>query len=462
MSAVADSVAGAAPSLRRELSAFAVLMLTLSCLSPVASIYGTGSDVLLHAGSGAALLFLLALVAALAWALVYAEVAAAYPYAGGDYVGVGTILGPWAGFASLSLWMTTAAPLTAASAKFNAVYIAQVFPGLPAEPTAYAVVLASVLLALPKVRTSALITGIFLAIEMLGVIALIATGLWHPARELGQVLRQPLVLDGAGNLVQISLGALALGGIGAAYATTGGNQAIAFGEELHDPHRKLGHVVLVAAGVGALATALPVVCVVLGAHDLSAMLRSPAPFSAYFAAQVGPLASRVMSGCVALAIFNSIVASNMFYARIAFSMGRDEVLPRRLSSWLRRIHAASGVPRNATWAIGAATAACCAFSTHALVVFGAGLTTFTLGLVSCAVFAGRLRGLTGRSGHWRSPLFPLAPALGIGVTIAFLVAGLHDKDVGRPSVLLLASCVGLALLWYRFVLRPRGWRPRLE
>jgi amino acid transporter len=449
------------PHLRRELSAFAVLMLALSCLSPLQSIYGVGSDVLQHAGTGAALLFLLALLPALAWALVYAEIASAFPYAGRDYVAVGTILGPWAGFATLTVWMVTAGPLTAVAVKFNAIYLAEVFPGLPHSATTYAVLLAGVLLALPKVRTSAFITGIFLAIEMLGVVALIVTGLWHPTRDLAEVLREPLVTDGTGSLVQVSLGALALGAVGAAYATMGGNQAIAFGEEMHDPHRKMGRVILAAAAIGGLATALPVVCVVLGTHDLSAVLQSSAPFSAYFTAKVGPLASRVMSGCVALAIFNATIASNMFYARIAFSLGRDETLPRRASSWLGTIHSKSGVPRNATIAIGVASAACCVFSTHALVTFGTGLTTFTLGLISCAVLAGRLKGLTGQHFHWRSPLFPLAPLMGIGLTIAFFVAALQDKDVGRPSVLLLTSCIGLALLWYRVALKPRGWHPRL-
>jgi len=460
MSSLAEPIA-TSPSLRRELSSFAVLMLTLSSFSPVQSVYSTGSDVLQHTGTGAAPLFLLALVPALVWALVYAEIASAFPYAGGDYVAVGTILGPWAGFATLAVWMVTAGPLMAVAAKFDATYLAQVFPGLPLVPTTYVVVVAAILLALPKVRTSAFITGIFLAIELLGVLALIGTGLWHPARDLAAVLREPLVIDGTGNPVQVSLGALALGAIGAAYATMGGNQAITFGEELHEPHRRMGRVVLAAAAIGGLATTLPVVCVVLGSHDLSTMLQSPAPFSAYFTAKVGPLASRLMSGCVALAIFNCMIASNMFYARIAFSMGRDQSLPRRASAWLGTIDANSSVPRNATVTIGVPTAVCCAFSSHALVIFGTGLTTFTLALISSAVLVGRQRGFTGQHNHWRSPLFPLAPLMGIGLTITFLVAALQDKDVGRQSVLLLASCIGLALSWYRFALKPRGWRPQL-
>ena len=99
--------------LRRELSAFGVLLLTLSCLSPVLSIYGAGSDVLKHAGTGSAILFVIGMGFAAIWAMVYAELGSTYPYAGGDYVGVGSVLGPWAGFLSLVIWAATTPPMAA-------------------------------------------------------------------------------------------------------------------------------------------------------------------------------------------------------------------------------------------------------------------------------------------------------------------------------------------------------------
>ena len=84
--------------LHRQLSSFGVLLLTLSSLSPVLSVYGVGGQVLQQAGTGAAGLFLLGLAAAVVWAMVYAELGSAFPYAGGDYVGVGTVLGiEWTG-----------------------------------------------------------------------------------------------------------------------------------------------------------------------------------------------------------------------------------------------------------------------------------------------------------------------------------------------------------------------------
>jgi hypothetical protein len=93
-------------SLRRDLFPFGVLILTLSCLSPVFCIYAVGADVLQHAGPAAAAV----------WAVLYAELGSAYPYAEGDYVGVGSILGPWAGFASLAVWAVTVGSGTALGA----------------------------------------------------------------------------------------------------------------------------------------------------------------------------------------------------------------------------------------------------------------------------------------------------------------------------------------------------------
>ena len=50
--------------LRRNLGSFEVLLLTLSCLSPVVSIFGMGGDVLHQVGTGAAGLFGLGIGAA--------------------------------------------------------------------------------------------------------------------------------------------------------------------------------------------------------------------------------------------------------------------------------------------------------------------------------------------------------------------------------------------------------------
>ena len=458
-----EKPARAGGGLQRKLSSFGVLLLTLSCLSPVFSVYGVGSDVLQHAGTGAAGLFVAALCAAGVWAVVYAELGSAYPYAGGDYVGVGSILGAWAGVATLALWAVTMGPSTAFQAKILADYAGPLLPGVPAAALTFGSLAAAVVVALLAVRTGALVTGLFLAVEAIACLVLIGVGATHPARALGPVLLHPVALGAGGVLAPLMLGALALGGVSAVYGTVGGNQAIYFGEELADPHRRMGRVILIACLLGAVAIALPVIFVVLSAPDLGALLRSPAPFTDYISQTAGPLAGRVLGAAVALAIFNALIVQVMMGARLFFSLGRDGLFPGPVNRLLVGVHQGSGSPRVATLVVGVFSAGCCLFASHALLVFVSGLLVYGWSLVCLAVLVGRRKGLTALPGYWRAPLHPLAPLLGLALAVVFTVADLADAESGRPSVILLGLVFAAAVLWSRFVLekQPGGWAPVL-
>jgi len=272
------------------------------------------------------------------------------------------------------------------------------------------------------------------------------------------------VLGTSGAMVPVAIGAMAMAGVSAAYATCGGNQAIAFGEELAEPHRHMGGVILIAGVIGAFATALPMVAVVLGVRDLPTILKSPAPLSSFIASVAGPAAGHALSAAVIVAIFNALIAQIMFFARLFFSLGRDEIFNTTVNAALAKVHLSSGAPRVAAWVVGAISAACCLLNLHMLIAFISALTVYVLLLVSFAVLVGRARGLTGQPGYWRSALFPLAPILGLMLALVFGVADLLDADAGRPSLLILGAIIGAGLLWYCFVLRRRagGWTPRVE
>jgi amino acid transporter len=226
----------------------------------------------------------------------------------------------------------------------------------------------------------------------------------------------------------------------------------------------MGNVILLAGLIGGFATAVPVIAVVIGAGDLPAILRSPAPFSAFVASVGGPAAGHVLSAGVLLAVFNALIAQIMFSARLFFSFGRDEIFHPTVNATLAKVHGPSGAPRGATWVIGALSAGCCLLDTHVLIVFISGLTVYSLALVSVAVLVGRSRRLTGQAGFWRSPLYPLAPILGIIIAVAFGIADLLDADAGRPGLLILGVMIVAGLLWHHFVLsrRPGGWTPQLS
>jgi amino acid transporter len=449
--------------LEPKLTWIGVLMLTLSCLSPVLSVCGTGADVLHQVGTGAAPMFFVGIGAAVVWAIVYAELGSAYPYAGGDYVGVGSTLGPWAGFASLTIWASTTPCMNAFLGQIIATYLRNLLPAAPAFTVSLLSIAGAVAVALFAVRASTLVTGIFLSIEIIIVIALTYSGFAHPARGLADVMVHPQMLDSAGALRAVDANSLTLAALSAAFATVGGNQAIAFGEELVQPHLRMGRVILLAGIIGALTTALPVISLVIGAPNLVSTLGSPAPFSNFMEGIGGPTAARCLSIGVVLAVFNALVAQIMFSARMFFSIGRDRIFSHRLGLLLSSVHRRTGVPRFATYLVGLISVGCCFFQSHTLLVFSSGLVVYSLLLVSLAVLAGRVRGLTGKRGQWRSPCFPTIPAMGLCLAVAFGIADYRDTDVGRPALSMLGGVIAVALIWYRVVLarRPGGWAPWL-
>ena len=462
--ALASEASAEQPRLHRKLSAFDALLLTLSCLSPVFSVYGPGSDVLQHTGTGAVALFLVGIGSAVIWGMVYAELGSAYPYAGGDYVGVGSILGPAAGFASLALWGVTVLPLDAFLARMVSTYLAEVVPAVqPLTVTLLSMALATGV-ALLAVRAGAAFTGIFLAIELLAVLALVAAGLWHPTGNFVAVAMRPRIPDASGQWVPVATAAMALGAVNAAFATAGGNQAIAFGEELIAPHRNMGRVILAACLIGAVSVALPVIAAAWSSSGHPAIFLSSAPFSAFVTSVAGPVAGKALSAAVALAVFNALIAQLLFASRLFFSFARDGIFPAPVNAALASVHPASGAPRTATIVVALGSVLCCFIPPHILLVFLSGLVVYALVLVSLAVLVGRLRGQTGRVGFWRSPLYPLAPILGLALALGFAAAEWVDPDAGRPSLLTLGGLLLLALAWYYLALRrrPGGWAPRLE
>ena len=180
--------------LARTLGAKDVVVLTLSGLSPAASVYITGSGVLHMAGTGAAAALMLGGIVVVLAALLYAELGAAFPRAGGVYPGITSVLGRGPGFVAVALGLVTAPATLAFVALGLADYLRVLAPSLPRLSLAFAALSAAAVLCTLNIRTSAWITGAFLTVEMLVLLLLTAAAALHPVRGLGEVLRHPVSL----------------------------------------------------------------------------------------------------------------------------------------------------------------------------------------------------------------------------------------------------------------------------
>ena len=81
-----------------------ILLLTLSAITPACSLYVLVPGIIQQAGTGAFLAMVAAGFIALAMGFVYAELASAFPLAGGEYAMIGRTLGPGTGFIFMGMY----------------------------------------------------------------------------------------------------------------------------------------------------------------------------------------------------------------------------------------------------------------------------------------------------------------------------------------------------------------------
>jgi amino acid transporter len=431
------------------------LLITISAITPAASVFIMGQQVTQQAGTGAILCFLAAGLLALMTAFVYAELSSAFPLTGAEYSMMGRTMGPSWGFMALGLNLFGGPVSQAVTALGLADYLGVVIPGLPTLPVALAVTVGTALVGVLNVRLNAKITGAFLLVELAALAVMTGLGVIHAHNPLVDLTLHPVIPTAGGGLGHAPLAAMGLGMAGAIYAYNGYGGAVYFGEEMYEARIKMAWVIFVSLGVAAVAEFAPIVAVLAGAPDLKAVLAAPAPYPAFLLAAGGPLVDKIVSLGVAFAIVNAMIAIGLINARQLFCSGRDGVWPGPLNRWAAAVHPRLRSPWIATLAMGAATIACCFAPLSLLVILsGTNLVMLYAG-VSAAVIAGRMNGTTA-VGHYRMPLYPFWPVASLIGLAGVAWADLLDADSGRPSLIANLAVMGVSAAYYLLYLRRRG------
>jgi amino acid transporter len=440
------------PAFVRSMGALGALFITLSGLSPSIGVFVVAPDVIHAAGTAAVLCFAAAGVLGLAIGGVYAELASAWPETGGEYTIVGRILGPSAGFAMLGLNLYTFSIGPAITALGVVGYLQVLLPGLPTIPAAMVLVLLAMALGVLNVRLNALITGLFLAVELASLATVAWLGFTHPARDALASSLHPVMLSGA-HLAPLSMAGLGVGAAAAIYAFDGYGSVVYFGEEMHAAPKLMAKVVFRALGVGALFMLAPLLAVVAGAPDLQGLIADPSPVPAFVRQLGGGAVHRVMSLGVALALFNAMLAISLMGGRQLYSSARDQAWPASVSAAVSRLHLRFNSPWVATTLLGATGVLWCLLPLNVLlIVIGEG----TAAIYACMCVAA-IRGRTGAAAHaaWRMPLFPLGPWLALAALLALGVMDLFDADA-RWGLLATAATVIASVAYYRLALHEKG------
>jgi len=449
-------------NLKRSMRRIGVLLLTLSYITPAASVFIIAPGVVQQAGTGAAISFIAAAFISLCVAFAYAELGSAFPLTGGEYAVVARVLGAFPGFLILGLNVITLILITAVMALGIGDYLGAFLPGIAPVWLGVLCVFFATLCGLLHIRTNAWVTGLFLLAEVAVLLVLAALGFLHVERPLADVLFYPLNLGASGGLEPVTLGAIGLATVVANFAYNGYGNAVYLGEEMHEAPRHLGRLIILSLFIAVVAEAVPVTAMLLGAPDLKELFASHAMITDFIRARGGERLSTFVSLGIAFAIFNADIATIVLIGRQVYSTGRDQVWTPRINRALTQLHKRFHSPWLATLIPGMlACAACFIGLDRLLVVTGTSLVVVYVALC-VSVIVGRRSGKTAH-GLYRMPLYPLPPIAGLCALAYVIYANYLDTAIGRPSLVATGGMMLLAAAYYGLVLRRRGvWQPRMD
>jgi amino acid transporter len=188
---------GYAPRLERGLTTRGSVVLTLSDITPAGSLLVVGLAVVAVAGTGSVLAYLAGAALAVMVALCMAELGALYPIAGGIYSIVARVIGTWAAFLTLLSYLVQAIFLPASIALGVGVYLNSLNDSIPVNLSAAVAMIVVTALAMLKIHVNALMTGLFLALEMVVIVVIAFAGFSNPTQSVSTFLEPVGVVDGA-------------------------------------------------------------------------------------------------------------------------------------------------------------------------------------------------------------------------------------------------------------------------
>src|SRR6266550_2915702 len=254
VSAGMEAAAGATETARyeqdlsRSIGILGNVFITLSGVTPASSVFIIVPVALVAVGSGSFLSFVFAAIVGVFMAFCWAELSAAFPIAAGDYALVwhsfkgrtSWLAGP-VSFVTFALYVDFIAFIPAVIALGTGTYLA-VIVNVNLKVIGAIVMLVAAGIAILNIRLNAVITGIFLAIELAALAIVTILGITH-AKNWSSLFH-PVVGTAHGGLMTVPFTAvLALTAV-AVFSYNGYANAVNFSEETTGSSKRIARAIL--------------------------------------------------------------------------------------------------------------------------------------------------------------------------------------------------------------------------
>jgi amino acid transporter len=438
---------GYTPRLERGLTTTGSVILTLSDITPAGSLLVVGIAVVALAGTGSVIAYLAGAGLAIMVALCMAELGSLFPIAGGIYSIVARVLGTWASFLTLLSYVVQAVFLPASIALGVGTYLNALNSAIPVNLTSAITMIVVSALALLRIHVNALMTALFLALEMVVIVVIAVAGFSHPVQSLSSLLHPQGLVHG--QLASMGAGAVIAAVAVALQSVNGYDAAISFAEETKGSTRNVGKAVLYSCLIGVVLELAAFVGAAVGAPGLKEFLSSSTPLTFVVQERFGHVAATILTIGAVIAFFNACLAITLQMSRVLWASGRDGIWPGPVSRALHRLLPSTDAPWVATLAVGAcATVLCFLSDIVAVVTFVSVMTIVIYIFVGVTAIVSRLRDRTAPR-TFRMPLFPLPPALAIvGAVLAL------SQQTGR-DLIIVAVIYAAGLAYYFLYLRSK-------
>lgn len=446
--------------LHRGLKMLGNTAITLSAVTPASSVFIIAPVAVAAVGTGAFLAFVIAAVLGAVLALCWGELSAKFPVAGGDYALVNRALigrfKPLASpvsFVTFGLMLSQIAFIPAVIALGTAGYLGVVWSVDPATAAAVVMLLAGAV-AILNIRVNALMTGMFLVIELAALLVVAILGFGNVSRGVDTLVSNPVVGGPNNTTTAVGLSLILTFTATALFSYNGYQGAVFFAEETKGSSRGIAKVILISLGVTVAAELIPITAVLLGVPSLSEMSSNPAPMNYFLEATGSSTINTLVSLGIALAIFNAVIAIMLQFGRVLYSSGRDKAWPKPISDAVSSIHPRLKTPWIATAGLAIVNAVLClTVSLETLVkLTGASLVADYL-IIALVSLAARSNGAT-KGSPYLMPLWPIPPLLATGGLVYVLT-----KQTDEAIKITLITMAIAAIYWLVWVMprRNRVW-----
>ncbi len=383
-------------------------------------------------------LWLLGGVISLMGALCYAELASAYPDAGGDYYFLRRAYGQkvgflfvWARMAVIQSGALAAAAFIAGNYASELIHLGEYSPGIYAA----VIIVALTLLNLRGLRAAKWAQNFLVAAITLGLLTVVAAGLWQGI-SVESVTSVPPSEGGAGDA-----GTLGLALIFVLFSYGGWNEAAYLSADIRDPKRNITRTLIWGIGIVTAIYMLINAALLLG-MGLGGMAGSRAVAADLLRRTWGETGAFFISILVVVAVLSTVNATIITGARSNYALGRD--YPRVfgfLGHWNARTDVpVAGLVVQALISLLLVLLAPIVFEEgglEAMVAYTAPVFWFFFFLAGLSVLVLRRRDPE-RERPFRVPFYPFAPLVFCGVCLYMLYSAIAYAGAG--------SMVGVAVV----------------